>query len=99
MTGSIVGQFGPDAHQWVAYFQSAPQAAFGGDLSVVAIRRLLIRTRSFATATCRATRMRHDAGNAGNHFARPAFRTRAAANPSGLGSVRFIPARKTPLPR
>jgi hypothetical protein len=41
MTGTIVCQFNSEADQWVAYFGGAPQAAFGGSLPVVAIRRLL----------------------------------------------------------
>ena len=46
MTGTIVCQFNPDADQWVAYFGGAPQAAFGGSLPVVAIRRLLEGTEA-----------------------------------------------------
>jgi hypothetical protein len=41
MTRTIVCQFNPDTDQWVAYFGGAPQAAFGGSLPAVAIRRLL----------------------------------------------------------
>lgn len=38
---TIIARFSPDSGQWVAHFENAPQVAFGGDLPVVAIRRLL----------------------------------------------------------
>ena len=50
MTGTIVCQFNPDADQWVAYFGGAPQAAFGGNLPIVAIRRLLEGTEAPAVS-------------------------------------------------
>ena len=43
---TIICRFSADAGQWVAHFEPKPQVAFGGDLPVVAIRRLLEGTEA-----------------------------------------------------
>jgi hypothetical protein len=43
---TIIARFDANADQWVAWFEHRPQVAFGGDLPVVAIRRLLDGTES-----------------------------------------------------
>ena len=41
MSDTIVATFNADANQWTAFFENSPQVAFGGELPVPAIRRLL----------------------------------------------------------
>lgn len=45
---TIVAQFDPNAGQWVAYFRDTPQVAFGGNLPMVSVRRLLEGTEASA---------------------------------------------------
>jgi hypothetical protein len=46
MPETIIARFDAFAGQWVAHFERTPQVAFGGDLPVVAIRRLLAGTEA-----------------------------------------------------
>src|SRR5262252_7129220 len=39
--GAIIAQHSEHAGQWTAHFEQKPHVAFGGDVPVVAIRRLL----------------------------------------------------------
>jgi DnaJ-class molecular chaperone len=43
---TIVARFDHKVGQWIAHFEHTPQVAFGGDLAVVAIRRLLDGTEA-----------------------------------------------------
>lgn len=43
---TIVARFDPNAGQWVAYFEATPQLAFGGNLPMVSVRRLLEGTEA-----------------------------------------------------
>jgi|SRR5579872_5090402 len=43
---TIIVRFNRDAGQWSAWFELTPQVAFGGDLPVVAMRRLLAGTEA-----------------------------------------------------
>jgi len=43
---TIVAMFSADANQWVAHFETRPQVAFGDELPVPAIRRLLEGTEA-----------------------------------------------------
>ena len=45
-TDTIVCRFNDDSGQWVAHFEPTPHVAFGGDMPVVAIRRLLEGTEA-----------------------------------------------------
>jgi hypothetical protein len=48
---TIITRFDRDADQWSAWFELTPQVAFGGDLPVVAMRRLLEGTERCPTHT------------------------------------------------
>jgi hypothetical protein len=45
---TIIVRFDHRASQWVAHFEHTPQVAFGGDLPVVAMRRLLEGTEALS---------------------------------------------------
>ena len=45
-TDTIVCRLDADAGQWLAYFEHAPQVAFGSDLPMGAVRRLLEGTEA-----------------------------------------------------
>ena len=47
---TIICRFSHDAGEWVAHFEPRPQVAFGGNLPVVAIRRLLEGAESMPDA-------------------------------------------------
>jgi hypothetical protein len=48
---TIVCKFAARAEQWVAHFEGSLQVAFGADLAVTSVRRLLEGRKRFQTPT------------------------------------------------